>query len=68
MTNKDHLEEIMSDLFRRCNTCSKKIDENEPYIIAFKNGYPAYFCRKHIHDAEHYFDWFQEFCENKINF
>ena len=65
MANEDCLEEIISDLFRTCNTCFKMIDKNEPYIVAYKNGHPAYFCRDHIHDAAHYLDWFQEFVEIK---
>lgn len=60
MANEDYLEEIVSDLFRTCNTCFKIIDKNEPYIVAYKNGCPVYFCRNHIHDAEHYLDCFQE--------
>lgn len=60
MTDEEFFDEVISDLFRRCNTCFKMIDKKEPYIVAYKNGYPAYFCRDHIHDAEHYLDWFQE--------
>ena len=65
---EDFFNEIISDIFRRCNTCFKAIDKNEPYITAYKNGCPAYFCRDHIRDAEHYLDWFQEFAEVKQTF
>lgn len=58
-------DEIVPNIFRFCNTCLKQIDKNEPYIVAYKNGFPAYFCRKHIHDAEYYLDWFQEIIEIK---
>lgn len=65
MTDKEWFNEIMLNVSRRCSTCFKRIDKNESYVIAYKNGYPAYFCRDHVHDAEHYLDWFQEFVEIK---
>lgn len=59
------LSAAISDVFRKCNTCFKPINKNESYIIAYKNGHPAYFCREHINDAGHYLDWFEEIVELK---
>ena len=56
----DNFEEILSDVLRRCNTCFKHIGANDPYIVAYKDGYPTYFCREHIDDAKWYLDNFLE--------
>lgn len=65
MKEEELFDTIISDMCKRCNTCFKAINTKESHIIAYKNEYPAYFCREHIQDAEHYLDWFQEFVEIK---
>lgn len=59
-------EEILEDRFLRCFRCNKVIDKNEPYIVAYKNGLPAYYCREHFDDAKTYLDFFQEFVEPNL--
>ena len=51
--------------FKRCLTCNIIIEDSDPYIIAYKNKIPVYFCKKHINDAKKYLDNFQEFIEIK---
>ena len=59
----EFLDAIKDRVFRRCLTCNKYLDKKDPYIIAYKNETPAYFCREHVDDAKHYLDWYQEFVE-----
>lgn len=59
----EFLDAITDRVFRRCLVCNKYLDKNDPYIIAYKNDMPAYFCREHVDDAKHYLDWYQEFVE-----
>lgn len=65
MSIEEQIEELWEDVFRKCNTCFKQIHKDDPYIVAYKKGYPVCFCKEHIQDAEHYLDWFQEFVEVK---
>ena len=59
----DKFDELLANTLRRCNVCFKQIEKTDPYIVAYKNGYPAFFCREHIEYAEDYLDHFMEFIE-----
>lgn len=65
MSVDEQMKELLDDVFCKCNTCSKQIHKDDPYIIAYKKGCPVYFCKEHMHDAERYLDLFQEFVEIK---
>ncbi len=65
MSSDEQFEELLEDVFCRCNTCFKQIHRDDPYIVAYKNGCPVYFCKEHIYNAEQYLNWFQEFVEIK---
>ena len=58
-------EELMSYIPFRCITCGKVLDDDTPYIIAYKYKQSAPYCRDHIQDAEKYLDWYMEFVEIK---
>lgn len=62
--DEDEILELIVDMaFKRCLVCNKYLDKNDPYIIAYNNDIPAYFCREHVDDAKHYLDWYQKFVE-----
>ena len=65
MSVDEQMEELLEDVFHKCNTCFKQIHKDDPYIVAYKKGYPAYFCKEHMHDAEQYLNLFQEIVEIK---
>ena len=59
------IDDIAEEVFRRCLTCNMHINKDAPYIVGYKDGMPAYFCKEHVDDAKQYLAYFHEFVDVK---